>query len=135
MVRRRPRIVPSDIQGQTHGLGECPFVIFENLRARKMSHHFLIRGSGCVSFAHHTLRNSMSKRPSSSPRCAHLRMRVLSATVVPMKLPSEGGVNESLASKIGELLPTHRARMPKKRTAAFGNFMVREVKRAALREC
>ena len=62
-------------------------------------------------------------------------MRVLSATVVPMKLPSEGGVNESLPSKIGELLPAHRAQMPKKRTAAFGNFMVREVKRAALREC
>ena len=52
-----------------------------------------------------------------------------------MKLPSEGGVNESLALKIGELLPAHRAQMPKKRTAAFGNFMVREVKRAALREC
>ena len=62
-------------------------------------------------------------------------MRVLSATVVPMKLPSEGGVNESLASKIGELLPAHRARMPKNRIVAFGNFMVREVKRAALREC
>src|SRR6266403_4060625 len=100
-----------------------------------MSHHFLIRGSGCVSFAHHTLRSGISNRPSSSPRCAHLRMRVLSATVVPMKLPSEGGVNESLASKIGELLPAHRAQMPKNRIVAFGNFMVREVKRAALREC
>src|SRR5207245_10184443 len=57
MVRRRPRIVPSDIQRQTHGLAECPFVIFENLRARKMSHHFLIRGSGCASFAHYAFQN------------------------------------------------------------------------------
>src|SRR6266478_7043918 len=135
MARRRPRIVPADIKRQTHGFAESPFVIFENLRARKMSHHFLIRGSGCVSFAHHTLRSGISNRPSSSPRCAHLRMRVVSATVVPMKLPSEGGVNESLASKIGELLPAHRAQMPKNRIVAFGNFMVREVKRAALREC
>src|SRR2546430_17230008 len=93
-----------------------------------MSHHFRMRGSGCLSFAPHPLRNGMSNRRSSSPRCAHLRMRVLSATVVPMKLPSEGGVNESLASKIGELLPAHRARMPKKGIVGFGNFLVREEK-------
>ena len=52
-----------------------------------------------------------------------------------MKSPYKGGVNESLPSKIGELLPAHRAQMPKNRIVAFGNFMVREVKRAALREC
>jgi hypothetical protein len=57
MMRRRPRIVPSDIERQTHGLAESTFVILENLRARKMSHHFLIRGSGCASFAPYAFRN------------------------------------------------------------------------------
>src|SRR5207244_6601875 len=109
MVRRRPRIVPADIKRQTHGFAESPFVIFENLRARKMSHHFLIRGSGCASFAHHTLRSGTSNRPSSSLHCAHLRMRVLSATVVPMKSPYQGGADESLPSKIGDcFLPAAR---------------------------
>src|SRR6266516_6420304 len=51
MVCRRPGIVPSDIERQTHRFAESPFVIFENLRARKMPHDFLIRGSGCASFA------------------------------------------------------------------------------------
>ena len=62
-------------------------------------------------------------------------MRVLSATAVPMKSPSEGGVDESLPSKIRGLIPGHGAQMPKKRTAAFGNFMLREVKGAVLRDC
>jgi hypothetical protein len=57
MARRRPRIVPSDIKRQTRGFAESPFVIFENLRARKMSHDFLIRGSGCASFARYAFRN------------------------------------------------------------------------------
>src|SRR5207244_918541 len=47
MTRRRPRIMPSDIKRQTRGFAESPFVIFENLRTRQMSHHFLIRRSGC----------------------------------------------------------------------------------------
>jgi hypothetical protein len=29
--------------GLTHRFAESPFVIFENLTARKMSHHFLVR--------------------------------------------------------------------------------------------
>jgi len=41
--------VPADIKRQTHGFAESTFVIFENLRARKMSYHFLIRGSGSAS--------------------------------------------------------------------------------------
>ena len=65
---------------------------------------------------------------------AHSKLRTLSAIILPMKSPSEGGVDESPASKIRGLLPVHRAQMPEKRTAAFGNFMLREVKRAALRE-
>src|SRR5258707_322096 len=119
MVRRRPRIVPSDVQRQTHGFAESPFVIFENLRARKMSHDLLVRGSGCASFAHHTLRSGTSNCPSSSLHCAHLRMPVLSATAVPMKSPYEGGVDESLPSKIRGLLPARNAQMPEKRAAAF----------------
>src|SRR5204863_7951032 len=64
MVCRRPGIVPSDIERQTHRLAESPFVIFENLRARKMSHDFLIRGSGCASFAHYAFRSDRSSRVS-----------------------------------------------------------------------
>ena len=52
-----------------------------------------------------------------------------------MKSPHEGGVEESLPSKVRGLLPARRAQMLEKRTAAFGNFMLREIKRAALREC
>src|SRR5437899_1515536 len=55
MSRRRPRIVPSDIKRQTRGFAESPFVIFENLRARKVSHDLLIRGSGCASFTHYAV--------------------------------------------------------------------------------
>ena len=40
-------MVSSNIKRQTHRFAESPFVIFENLRARQMYHHFLIRGSGC----------------------------------------------------------------------------------------
>src|SRR6266513_5847633 len=47
MVCRRPGIVSSDIKRQTRGFAKSPFVIFENLRARQMYHHFLIRGPGC----------------------------------------------------------------------------------------
>jgi hypothetical protein len=36
-----------------------------------------------------------------------------------MKSPYEGGVDESLPSKIRELLPARGAQMPKKRTASF----------------
>jgi hypothetical protein len=36
-----------------------------------------------------------------------------------MKSPYEGGVDESLPSKIRELLPARSAQMPEKRTAAF----------------
>src|SRR4029077_17711693 len=98
MVRRRPRIVPSDIERQTHGFAESTFVIFENLRARKMSHHFLIRGSGCASFAHYALESCTSSHASWCLRCAHFRMRVPSATVVQMKSSYERGVDESLPS-------------------------------------
>src|SRR5438094_9631218 len=82
MVRRRPRIVPSNIKRQTHSFAESPFVIFENLRARQMSHHFLIRGSGCASFAHFTLRRGTSNPACVSHRRAHTIVRALSATVV-----------------------------------------------------
>jgi len=44
---------------------------------------------------------------------------ILSATVVPMKSPYEGGVGESLPSKIRGLLPAHSAPTPEKRSAAF----------------
>jgi hypothetical protein len=53
--------VPSDIKWQTHGFAESPFVIFKNVRARKMSHDFLIRGSGCASFAPYAFRNSTGR--------------------------------------------------------------------------
>ena len=56
-------MVCSNIKRQTHRFAKSPFVIFENLRARQMYHHFLIRGSGCASFAHFTL------RCGSNPAC------------------------------------------------------------------
>jgi hypothetical protein len=62
------------------------------------------------------------------------KIRTLSATVVPMKSPDEGGVDESLRSGIRGLLPTRCAQMPERRTAVFCNFMLREVKSAALRD-
>jgi hypothetical protein len=46
-------------------------------------------------------------------------MRTLSATVVAMKSPYQGGVDESLPSKVRGLLPARSAQMPEKRTAAF----------------
>ncbi len=46
-------------------------------------------------------------------------MRAVSATVVPMKSPYEGGVDESMPSKIRGLLPAGSAQMPKKRAAVF----------------
>src|ERR1700730_16008878 len=82
MVRRRPRIVPSDIERQTHGFAESAFVIFENLRARKMSHDFLIRGVGCASFARYSLRSGISNHAWGSYHRSHSKMRTLSATVV-----------------------------------------------------
>jgi len=60
-------------------------------------------------------------------------MRTLSATVVPMKSLDDEGVDESLPSKVRRPLPGRRAQVSEKRTAAFWNFMLREVKRAALR--
>src|SRR5213082_3232079 len=80
MVRRRPRIVPSDIERQTRGFAESPFVIFENLRSRQMSHDFLIRGSGCASFAHYAFRSDTSDRLSHHR--AHTKREPLSAAVV-----------------------------------------------------
>ena len=65
------------------------------------------------------LRSGTSNCPSSSLGCAHLRIRVLSATVVLMKSPYEGGADESLPSKIGGLLPARGAQMTEKRTAVF----------------
>ncbi len=118
MVGRRPRIVPSDIKRQTHGFAESPFVIFENLRARKMSHDLLIRGSGCASFTPYALRSGTFNHACSHYR-AHSKMRALSATVVSMKSPYEGGVDESLPSKMRGLLPARSAQMPEKRTVAF----------------
>ena len=44
-------------------------------------------------------------------------MRAVSATVALMKSPYEGGVDESLPSKIRGLLPARSAQMPKKRAA------------------
>src|SRR5258708_4929816 len=119
MVRRRPRIMPSDIERQTHRFAESPFVIFKNLRARKMSHHFLIRGSGCASCARYTLRSGTFNHACESRHRTHSKMRSLSATVVQMKSPYEGGVDESLPSKIREPIFARSAPMPKKRTAAF----------------
>jgi hypothetical protein len=46
-------------------------------------------------------------------------MRSLSAIVVLMKSPDEGGVDESLPSKIRGLLPVRSAQMPERHTAAF----------------
>jgi hypothetical protein len=46
-------------------------------------------------------------------------MLTLSATVVPMKSPDEGGIDESLPSKGQGLLPARTAQMPERRTAAF----------------
>ena len=50
---------------------------------------------------------------------AHSKLRTLSAIILPMKSPSEGGVDESLAPKVRELLPARSAQMLEKRTAAF----------------
>ena len=71
MVCRRPGIVSSYIKRQTHGFAESPFVIFENLRARKMSHDFLVGGSGRASFAHYAFRSGTSNRVS------HITARML----------------------------------------------------------
>src|SRR6266581_4329432 len=117
MVRRRPRIVPSDIKRQTRGFAESPFVVFKNLRARKMPHDFLIRGSGRVSFARYASRSGTANQVSHHR--AHSKMRPLLATVVPMKSPYEGGVDQSLPSKVRGLLPLPSAQLPEKRTASF----------------
>src|ERR1700720_117097 len=86
MMRRRPRIAPSDIERQTHGFAEGPFVIFENLRTRKMSHDLLVGRSGCASFARYTLRSGMSNSACLSHRRAHTKMRAVSATVAPIEV-------------------------------------------------
>jgi hypothetical protein len=44
--------VRSNIKRQTRGFAESPLVIFENMRARKMSQDFLIIGSGCAPLRH-----------------------------------------------------------------------------------
>src|SRR5207248_8336240 len=119
MMRRRPRIVPSNIQRQTHGGTESTFVIFENLRARKISHDFLVRGSGRASFVHWPLRSAVCDHACGSHHCADSKMRSLSATVVHVKSPHEGGVNESLPSKISGPLFARCAQMPEKRPTAF----------------
>src|SRR5882724_7110389 len=119
MMRRRPRIGPSDIKRQTHRFAEGTFVIFENLRARKIAHDFLVRGLGRAWFAHWALRSAVRDHPCGSHHCAHSKMRSLSATVVHVKSPHEGGVNESLPSQIRGLLPARCAQMPEKRPAAF----------------
>jgi len=75
MMRRRPGIARSDIQRQTHRCTESTFVIFENLRARKMLHDFLIRGSGRASFVHYTLRSGTFNHLCASHHCAHSKMR------------------------------------------------------------
>jgi hypothetical protein len=46
-------------------------------------------------------------------------MRSLSATVFLMKSPDEGGVDESLPSKIRGPLSARNAQMPERRTVAF----------------
>src|SRR6266481_3715338 len=119
MMRRRPRIGPPNIQRQTHGCTESTFVIFENLRARKIAHDFLVRGLGRAWFAHWALRSAMPDHPCGSHHCARSKMRSLSATVVHVKSPHEGGANESLPSKIRGLLFARCAQMPKKRPTAF----------------
>src|SRR6266404_7847691 len=85
MVRRRPRIVPSDIKRQTRGFAESPFVIFENLRARKMPHDFLIRGSGGASFAHYAFRSGTSNRVSHHR--AHTKTRTFLSGSCPDRSP------------------------------------------------
>src|SRR5207302_7939364 len=100
-----------------------------------MVHHFLIRGSGCASLVHYSLRRGTFNHATAGRPTAHFKMRTLSATIVPMKSPYEGGVEESLPSKVSRLLPAHRVQMLEKRTAAFGNIMLHEEKSAALREC
>src|SRR6266576_3175406 len=75
MMRRRPRIRSSNIKRQTHDFAESTFVIFENLRARKMLHDFLIRGSGRTSFFHYTLRSGTFTHLCGSHHCAHSKMR------------------------------------------------------------
>jgi hypothetical protein len=85
-----------------------------------MLHDFLIRGSGCASFAHYTLRSgTFNHACGSRHRYAHSKMLTLSATVVPIKWPDEGGVDESLPSKVNGLIPVRSAQMPEKRTAPF----------------
>ena len=118
MMRRRPGIAPSNIQRQTHGFAESTFVIFENLRARKVPHDFMIRGSGRASFAHYAVPTVTSHHVCSLHRHADAKMGNLSATIVAMKSPDEGGVDESLPSKIRGLLFARCAQMPERRTAA-----------------
>jgi len=76
VVGRRPRIVSSDIERQPHGFAEGQFVIFENLRTRKMSHHFLIGRSGCASCAHYTCAAVRLTTPADRTT-AHSKMRTL----------------------------------------------------------
>jgi hypothetical protein len=73
--------MPSEIKRQPRGFAEGPFIIFENLRARKTSYNLLTRGSGCASFAPFTLRSGTS---TPLPCCiaAHTKPRTLSTTVV-----------------------------------------------------
>ena len=52
-----------------------------------------------------------------------------------LKSSHEGGFGESLPSQIRGLLSARNAQMPEKHTAVFCNFMLREVKRAAFRQC
>ena len=119
MMRRRPGIAPSDIEWQTHRFAESAFVIFKNLRARKVPHDFLIRGSGCPSISHYALSSGISNHICRLHRHADAKMGNLSATVVAMKSPYEGGVDESLPSKIRGLLFARCAQMPEKRPTAF----------------
>ena len=80
MMCRRPGFVSSDIKRQTHRFAESAFVIFENLRARKMSHDFPVRGSGRFSFGRYAFRSGMSNRVSHHR--PHTKLRALSAAVV-----------------------------------------------------
>jgi hypothetical protein len=125
VMRRRPRTVPSNIQRQTHGCTESTFVIFEDLRAREISHDFLVRGSGRASFAHYAVPSGISNHVCRLHRHADAKMGNLSATVVRMKSPHEGGVDESLSSKIRGPLSARNAQMPERRTAVFCNFVLR----------
>ncbi len=83
-----------------------------------MSHDFLIRGWGCASFAHYILRSGTFSHACRSHHRAHSKMRT-SATIVLMKLPHQGGVDESLPSKVRGLIPARSAHLPEKRTASF----------------